>query len=551
MPIINKGIFDTDVVFQRQVGNDWPTAQVISTADVIEATSNLYFTDSRAISAVSPLLTTANVVEETNLYYTDERASSNTINLMQSFQGNNITIEANGRISASASAPTTEDILNALLGSNVTLNDLIVSGDLTVQGNTVTLNVATLTVEDKTLLLANGAADAATADGSGIVIDGAQANITFENATDAFVTNKNFTVLGNVFVDSITSNAYIGLIAGDNIEIDQSNGRISAVVANVSFANTVQSISNFTSDDLSEGNVSLYYNNTRVRSAFSAGAGITITAGGIIAATDSRPSFNLNIDGSTSYTVTDTMANVVVFPQNADTTLRYSLKSIHVTNLSEDTAYISGNFIFLSSNTVPFADLIPMPYGTSLEFLRREQGFGQLDAVQLQGFDQDRNPASNVISATLTHETLYLKEGVVGSGLTMVAGNVDYELWNSNAFFTIVESIKLVNLDDTTVRARVAIADANNAPLSYFAYNLALPAKTSVEVLQGPKKINITNKVITALNNDANVAAIISLRKGGEVSIGTYTETPAAGGNVELEFNTNLPEGTQVFYTIE
>ena len=100
MPIINKGIFDTDVVFQRQVGNDWPTAQVITTSDVIE-TTNLYFTDERAVTAVTPLLTTANVVEEGNLYYTDERASSNTINLMQSFQGDNITIEANGRISAS------------------------------------------------------------------------------------------------------------------------------------------------------------------------------------------------------------------------------------------------------------------------------------------------------------------------------------------------------------------------------------------------------------------------------------------------------------------
>jgi hypothetical protein len=51
MPIINKGIFDTDTVFTRQTGNDWPTAQVISTADVVENSSNLYFTTERARAA--------------------------------------------------------------------------------------------------------------------------------------------------------------------------------------------------------------------------------------------------------------------------------------------------------------------------------------------------------------------------------------------------------------------------------------------------------------------------------------------------------------------
>ena len=72
MPIINKGVFNINSAYLREVGNDWPTAQVISTADVVEVSSNLYFTSSRVVTAVTPLLTTANVIETSaNLYFTN------------------------------------------------------------------------------------------------------------------------------------------------------------------------------------------------------------------------------------------------------------------------------------------------------------------------------------------------------------------------------------------------------------------------------------------------------------------------------------------------
>jgi hypothetical protein len=74
MAIINKGILNSGIAYLRQAGNDWPTAQVVvsgggTTADVIESSSNLYFTNARVVSALTP--------------------------------GNAITIEANGRISLS------------------------------------------------------------------------------------------------------------------------------------------------------------------------------------------------------------------------------------------------------------------------------------------------------------------------------------------------------------------------------------------------------------------------------------------------------------------
>jgi hypothetical protein len=56
--------------------------------------------------------------------------------------------------------------------------NVTVDGDLTVSGDTVTLDVATLSVEDKIIELASGATDVATASGAGININ--TTNVTKE-----------------------------------------------------------------------------------------------------------------------------------------------------------------------------------------------------------------------------------------------------------------------------------------------------------------------------------------------------------------------------------
>ena len=53
MPNINKGRLGLGEVVVRQAGNDWPTAQVTYTSDVLEVSSNLYFTNTRVLQAVT------------------------------------------------------------------------------------------------------------------------------------------------------------------------------------------------------------------------------------------------------------------------------------------------------------------------------------------------------------------------------------------------------------------------------------------------------------------------------------------------------------------
>lgn len=71
--------------------------------------------------------------------------------------------------------------------------DLTLSGNLTVNGTTTTINAATMDVADINITIASGAADATAANGAGITVDGASANITYTSTTDTWDFNKAIT----------------------------------------------------------------------------------------------------------------------------------------------------------------------------------------------------------------------------------------------------------------------------------------------------------------------------------------------------------------------
>jgi trimeric autotransporter adhesin len=76
-------------------------------------------------------------------------------------------------------------------GGTVTVNkDLVVTGDLTINGTTTTVNSTTLDVDDINITVAKGAANAAAANGAGLTVDGASATILYTSATDSWNFNK-------------------------------------------------------------------------------------------------------------------------------------------------------------------------------------------------------------------------------------------------------------------------------------------------------------------------------------------------------------------------
>ena len=222
-----------------------------------------------SLTTLAPFLTTSNVSEGSNLYYTNARVLANvsqmSINVfadvdMTGLQTSGIliwngTAFVAGTVSAAASSNTAliayqadhantadrSNVANSVLsltglttsnllegtnlyftnaraaigltGLNVSVNDLYAAGNLTVQGDFTTLNVATLNIEDKNITIGKGLTTSAQADGAGISVDGAQANITYLVSGDKFEINKNVRVLGD-----IQANTWTGLYSANVVE---------------------------------------------------------------------------------------------------------------------------------------------------------------------------------------------------------------------------------------------------------------------------------------------------------------------------------------------
>ena len=95
-------------------------------------------------------------------------------------------------------AYTAFEVLNQNFTGTTTVADLTVTGDLTVDGTTTTINSTTLNVDDINITVASGAADAAAANGAGLTVDGANATFNYASSGDKWTMNKNLDVIGTI-----------------------------------------------------------------------------------------------------------------------------------------------------------------------------------------------------------------------------------------------------------------------------------------------------------------------------------------------------------------
>lgn len=153
---------------------------------------------------------------------------------------------------------------------NSTGGTVIISGDLQVNGTTTTINSTELTIDDKNITLASGAADRYAADSAGIYVDGANAAIFYDAPTDTWNFNKdivapNIDITGNITINGGITGKYEGfdsdfaaksttdLTEGDNLYYTQ--GRFDS---DFNLKST---------DDLSEGSTNLYFTQARARAS--------------------------------------------------------------------------------------------------------------------------------------------------------------------------------------------------------------------------------------------------------------------------------------------
>jgi len=327
----------------------------LTTANVVELT-NQYFTNVRVLQAVNPLLTTANVIETTNQYFTNARVFANveqmSVNVLADVDitgiQNNGTLIWNGtKFVAGVSNSERANVANTVLSiSNFTTSDLREGSNLyftsTRTVNTITPLLTTANVSELTNQYFTNTR----------VVQAVTPLLTTANVLET--TNQYFTnarVLANVeqmsinvFADvditGITSQGILQwngtqFVPGTIAQSQSSNISLFAYVANV--ANTVLTLNNFTTANLSEG-VNQYFTNTRVAQAVT---GITLS--------------NLTLSGNvvsngvvTSTIISDRITSNTLVINNSLTS------SVKVTNIVSPTATLITSFSTSAYRTAEF-----------------------------------------------------------------------------------------------------------------------------------------------------------------------------------------------------
>ena len=185
------------------------------------------------ISATIGSFDTDDIAEgSTNLYYTDARVR----NALSGGTGVTFNVTS-GAISIGQAVGTTD---------NVTFNDVVVDGNLTVSGTTTSINTETIEVSDNIIVLNSNATGAASV----------SAGIEIERGNDTNVTllwdeaaNK-WTVGAGIFVAAMFEGDVTGNLTGN-------------------VTGQVSDVSNHDTDDITEGAGNLYYLDSRARSSVS------------------------------------------------------------------------------------------------------------------------------------------------------------------------------------------------------------------------------------------------------------------------------------------
>ena len=202
----------------------------------------------------------------------------------------NITTSSQGGLTGGANfssgdASFTLALAGSIPGSRTFEDDIVIQGDLTVQGATTSLEVATLNVEDKNITLNYGSGDtSASANGSGITIQdavsqGNDASLTWRASDDKFIFSHPLRMFGQF---ELPDN--IKLVAGDSNDLeiyhDGSNSYIRDITGNLRIDATDFYVRNSAGTQLKigavdNGAVNLYYAGSKKLETTNTGVTVT------------------------------------------------------------------------------------------------------------------------------------------------------------------------------------------------------------------------------------------------------------------------------------
>ena len=517
----------------------------LTTANVTEFT-NLYYTNARVYANVIGLLnakanvvdlTTSNVTEGNNLYYTNARVNAQ----VQS----NLNLKANVDDLTTANVIestnlyfTNARVLAGLVTSNLVVNDATVLGNLYVEGDVVTLNVATLVVEDKNIMLANGAVNAATADGAGLNIDGAQANLTYRSTGDKFEFNKSLDILGTVTANS-WGNLYaaniVGLTTANVTEFTNlyyTNARVNAQVqSNLNLKANV--------DDLTTANVTeltnLYYTNTRVYANVIsllqtlAGNNISIAANGQISA-------NVGVGGGGGSSTLTGLTDVNIVTPSDGEVLKYDNASGKWVNGTDNTG-AGGSSNYANANVAAFLTTYTgnLQAGNITANVFISGGTGSGGSIT----------GANLISANNIIANSIISGGATGGSITganlLQSNNISSLNWIGLYTSNVIETAGNLFLSNSSLRTAILnitdgtlAVDANGKVGVNFYANSQVITGSSSYVSYNLNYANTTNSsIFVAIEGIVQIPGVDYYVSGQTL---TLTSSPDTGANIEVRY---------------
>ena len=592
------------------------------TANVIETSGNLYFTNARVYSnIVSTLATytgnifagnlttggalggsitganlisannisatnwiglyTANVIETSgNLYFTNTRVYSNVLALLPTLAGDNITIAANGRISSTASgsanplatsivglntANVTEStsnlyFTNARVYSNIVTTLATFTGNISA-GNIISGGATGGSLTGANLLSTNnisslnwiGLYTANVIETSGnlyftnarvysnvIGLFNAKANVSqlttanvSESTSNLYFTNARVysnvisllpTYTGNIRAGNLTTgDATGGSITGANL-ITSNNITVTTLIAtNVNIIGGITDttgILSITTTGGTNANIELTANGTgRIGLDGMYWPNADGTAGQILQTSGTgdlswtTPSagggsglFNSSITSSNNYLATNTLSNAIVFSTKS------ILHSVYITNIDTvGTANIGVTATILGGGTnAPMLFNMPLPYRSSFEALKKPKVVNAGDAIQIQGLESGVG-INNDVHATIVYEEITSGTYTgINSNIATPYANVDIF---TAASASIIESVMVSSTNNLgNIPITVTVTNSSNVIQGYMAYTLLVPVGATIELCEKPRRIASGHK-IQAYTNAANAIAIFVAAK--------------------------------------
>jgi hypothetical protein len=474
-----------------------------------EGSSNVYFTDARVRSSVDGYLSGGTGVTVSSGAISIGQDVSTTANVTF----NNIAVDG---------TLTTDDITAATVTAS---GNMIVGGNLTVQGTTTSVNSTTVEIADNILVLNKDAT-------SGVL----DAGITVERGSDgdkSFIwdeTNDRWSTGGESLAAAIIGN----------------------VVGNVT--GTVSSIANHDTDALAEGSSNLYYTAARFTAALTATDTDALSEGSTnLYFTNARAeaSFDTKIAAADSDDVSEGSTNLYFTTARADAVIAAAsvgdLSDVDISSIADGNTIVwdNANSTFTTADHFDSAD-----FATAIAALTTNdiaEGTNQYftdararAAVSASG-DLAYNSTTGVMS--FTQRTNSEVEGLAKAALS-ATGDLSY---NSTTGVFSVTTYKTADFNTdlatkttdnlTEGSGNLYFTDARVASyLSSNSYATETYVDSAVQAVidSAPAALDTLNELAAALGDDANFAGTMTTSLAGKLALAGGTMT----GNIAMGLNT-------------